>query len=592
VHDAASLLDAEPDATGAKGFVFADGSILSAADTSDLNPTAAMAWEAWTVPQFDELAILGKGGHMLVTHSSKFRAELDAASNVVMDSTTNWVAGQRYHVVMTTDGSTSRLFVNGVEEASVAFGITLAAQTGLAFLIGDSPHPSYFNYTGTIDEVAVYDHDLSAARVLAHFEAGTVGGGAGELPPGVTLTAIDGGPTYYADEGLTRPAARGWDDLSFFPIGLWLAPLQSGDYARWHDLALNTAFGLAAPLSSNFAAIRTEGFSLVAQAAEAGSFTGIGAETVGLAIDEPSTTSEINTPFAGVANTFQDNRFWWVNFTWTWLVFEDLDGVAAPTVMSAARPTPNATTREIDVQSHDFYWCSGTLLGDALDNGGSIYGLGRPMTVDELRRPCHYGYALALQRAFADKPIFGYVENGGPWLENTTAASYIQPDEINAAVWACIIGGARGIIYFNHSFAGPADGNDNLADPYYQTIQSGQSISVYDQTKATNELVTSLAVELNSPRADDFVTVSPAASTFAGIDVRATYREDNGVFTIIALPRTSRAATSIAATFTTEGGYSGPVTVVGESRTVTATAGVFSDTFATGTTVHIYQFSL
>ncbi|MEJ0073155.1 MAG: hypothetical protein WDN27_03710 [Candidatus Saccharibacteria bacterium] len=37
------------------------------------------------------------------------------------------------------------------------------------------------------------------------------------------------------------------------------------------------------------------------------------------------------------------------------------------------------------------------------------------------------------------------------------------------------------------------------------------------------------------------------------------------------------------------GGYTGPVTVVNESRTVQATNGVFSDAFANGTAVHIYQ---
>jgi hypothetical protein len=45
---------------------------------------------------------------------------------------------------------------------------------------------------------------------------------------------------------------------------------------------------------------------------------------------------------------------------------------------------------------------------------------------------------------------------------------------------------------------------------------------------------------------------------------------------------------NINATFTTVGNYSGAISVVGESKSVTATNGAFSDTFAQGSTVHIY----
>ena len=37
------------------------------------------------------------------------------------------------------------------------------------------------------------------------------------------------------------------------------------------------------------------------------------------------------------------------------------------------------------------------------------------------------------------------------------------------------------------------------------------------------------------------------------------------------------------------GGYTGPVTVVGEHRTLQAVKGVFTDTFANADSVHIYE---
>ena len=65
-----------------------------------------------------------------------------------------------------------------------------------------------------------------------------------QLPPGVTLQQIDGGPTYYASNGFTYAANAGWDNASFFPIGPWLAfpPITQSDANRWIDLGWNTAF--------------------------------------------------------------------------------------------------------------------------------------------------------------------------------------------------------------------------------------------------------------------------------------------------------------------------------------------------------------
>jgi hypothetical protein len=84
-----------------------------------------------------------------------------------------------------------------------------------------------------------------------------------------------------------------------------------------------------------------------------------------------------------------------------------------------------------------------------------------------------------------------------------------------------------------------------------------------------------------------------SASTLdSGIETMAKLYQGGGAlangFYVFADTRESQAAANIAATFTTAGHYSGPVTVIGESRTVPASAGVFSDTFALGSTVHIY----
>ena len=54
------------------------------------------------------------------------------------------------------------------------------------------------------------------------------------------------------------------------------------------------------------------------------------------------------------------------------------------------------------------------------------------------------------------QPIWSFVEVGWPFTETAAqGGGLLLPEEIKAAVWHSIIAGARGIIYFNHSFGGP-----------------------------------------------------------------------------------------------------------------------------------------
>ena len=75
--------------------------------------------------------------------------------------------------------------------------------------------------------------------------------------------------------------------------------------------------------------------------------------------------------------------------------------------------------------------------------------------------------------------------------------------------------------------------------------------------------------------------------TLGGLEVMA--KDYNGQFYIFADTRDSETQTNIPATFTIADKNATSVTVVNENRTIPVVNGVFTDTFATAATVHIYQ---
>ena len=426
---------------------------------------------------------------------------------------------------------------------------------------------------------------------------------AGTLPAGVTLQQIDGGPTYYNDNGFTYAVDAGWDSSSFFSIGPFLAPmLTQSDATRWIDLGLNTAFNIRSDAVMSL--YRSNGISVI-QNMQDGFLAGSGAETVGLmTYDEASTYAlGVSGPLSSTPNATQDGRFWYINNTWNYIASGGLglSGTPAPgdgfTMLTHPVATPNGTTRHINVSSIDYYFFSNAgdagILGQIGDMNASPPAYGSPpATADQANRGSQYGDVISQQRTFngVNQPIFSLVENGGPYIVDTTGASYIQPPELNAAVWSSIIHGARAICYFNSTFGGPANGvQDNFASSYFQTIQSGQSISVYDQAKATNALVKSLASVINSSVAIGYVTVNPVASHFAGFDVMAKWTGSQ--FYIFSIPRYSQTTTNQTATFTIPNTGASRATVINESRSISLTNGgtQFVDTFADGNTVHIYR---
>ena len=224
-----------------------------------------------------------------------------------------------------------------------------------------------------------------------------------------------------------------------------------------------------------------------------------------------------------------------------------------------------------DVTSVDTYWFTDPNLS-GFSEGGALLNNGNPLTVAQTQLAANYGYTVDRMRELdamdgQSSPIWNFVEVGWP-------GDYrgILPEEIKAAVWQSIIAGARGIIYFNHSFGGPEPTQHVLRDPYYAAQRAAVA--------STDALIQQLAPVLNSPFDDAFVTVNSS--------VRAMAKYYDGEHYVFAGSTVNGASTGLD-TFTLAGITSGTAVVIGESRTITITNGQFSDDFANGNAIHIYH---
>jgi hypothetical protein len=218
-----------------------------------------------------------------------------------------------------------------------------------------------------------------------------------------------------------------------------------------------------------------------------------------------------------------------------------------------------------DLVSTDVYWFTD---GNAC---GSSEGGGKSWVVKE--NACHvaanYGGLVNRERSLISparsKPVWAFVEVGEPM----TPGLHITNAQIRAAVWHSIIAGARGIIYFNHSFNGPCVTNNVLRD-------CGPALR--DAVRALNAQIQSLRDVLDAPFVASGFSASP--------NVRAMAKWQGGHFYVFAGTAGTTSATGSLAIPCVG---SATATVVGENRTIPVSGGAFTDSFADGNAVHIYR---
>ena len=146
-------------------------------DASSLDLTTGMTLEAWVyspVTPENWRSVLVKEGsgnapYYLYASSSNARGPAGGGfiggSDQIVYGGTSLQAKTWTHLAVTSDGTTQRLYVNGVQVASRAQSGTMPVSTGAMRIGGNSIWGEYFK--GRIDEVRVYNRALTASQIQA-----------------------------------------------------------------------------------------------------------------------------------------------------------------------------------------------------------------------------------------------------------------------------------------------------------------------------------------------------------------------------------------------------------------------------------------
>jgi hypothetical protein len=173
--------------TGTAVFLDGDGARIVLGDVLDFEGSAQFSLEAWIRPQLSTTddkyrRIIDKGtvephlGYFLEIHELELILERWSSGSSDIAKFTNLPRlsdGEYLHVVGTHDGNELLLYLDGIEvDAGVADGIMPDLDVALVF---GSNEADTNNFIGELDEVAIYGHALSAARIAEHRSAGLAG---------------------------------------------------------------------------------------------------------------------------------------------------------------------------------------------------------------------------------------------------------------------------------------------------------------------------------------------------------------------------------------------------------------------------------
>ena len=273
--------------------------------------------------------------------------------------------------------------------------------------------------------------------------------------------------------------------MSYFPIGVWFESVVSQeDVDKDRAAGLNTYVVLTD--NSDLGLVQSNGMHALVQGDEFSPHPGINGWFLADEVDMTHGPGAGYDEMESVANaTPRDGRIRYSNYG-KGVLFWESDAEAARFVNDYQ-----------DIVSADAYFftddniCSGT-------EGGSLLAGGSPLSPAQCHRAANYGATVTRVRSLVtppgSKPVWAIVELGHPFSESDWPT--ITPPQVRAAVWQSLIAGARGIVYFNHSFGGPDQTQHILRDG---TDTGSAYASIRSVVRATDAQITQLAPVINSP---------------------------------------------------------------------------------------------
>ncbi len=157
---------------GALSFNGSSG-LVQVASSASLGLSGAMTLSAWIDPSVSQSGwrtIMQRQVDAYFLNASNDTGALRPSGGGTLGGTVRWVGGTTAspvgawtHVALTYDGSTLRLFVNGVQAGSMVASGAIQASSSPLWIGGNQPYGEYFN--GLIDDVRVYNRALSQTEI-------------------------------------------------------------------------------------------------------------------------------------------------------------------------------------------------------------------------------------------------------------------------------------------------------------------------------------------------------------------------------------------------------------------------------------------
>ena len=147
-------------------------------DSDSLDITDAITIEAWIKPQniaggteWHHVVDKGDSYGLSIYNTKEIRFLLAGTTGTDWWNTGIYASEDVWqHIVATYDGSQRKIYVNGVEKASISDSGSIDSLTNVLAIGADSPNPpGSWKFNGTIDEVRIYNRALLAEEIATHY---------------------------------------------------------------------------------------------------------------------------------------------------------------------------------------------------------------------------------------------------------------------------------------------------------------------------------------------------------------------------------------------------------------------------------------